>query len=285
VRAASLRNADEADRRLLLRLKLADEAEDLTEEGRQFDDAWWIFDDEERARAIFRRAMLRLPVTQALIQGLHGRAAVAVAGCLHVLARHGLGAPDADTEFRAVLSVLNAAGIVAYSRKAQSFRLSADAAPLDRPNDAPVVRVIERDRPYANVRHLRELLRGCRDYIWWADPHFSRKGLEPLHEEADRSRVREIRILSGPDQTGADAVKDFRRFRIEMATLGISAEWGVVPKADRTWHDRYLITRDQSWNVPPVNTVFKGDFSEATLTPTRPPFMDWWAHAKPLIAE
>lgn len=30
-------------------------------------------------------------------------------------------------------------------------------------------------------------------------------------------------------------------------------------------------------NVPPVNTLYKGDYSQASRTPTRPPFERWWA--------
>ena len=37
------------------------------------------------------------------------------------------------------------------------------------------------------------------------------------------------------------------------------------------WHDRFILGRSQAWNVPPVNTLFKGDYSEASKTPTRPP--------------
>jgi hypothetical protein len=41
-----------------------------------------------------------------------------------------------------------------------------------------VVRIVHPERPYSNVRNLREVLRACKDYIWWADPHFAKKGFE-----------------------------------------------------------------------------------------------------------
>lgn len=72
------------------------------------------------------------------------------------------------------------------------------------------------------------------------------------------------------------AEKDWKRFQAEMAALGISAEWRVVqPPLD--WLDRFVISRKEAWNVPPVNTLYKGDYSQAPRTPTRPPFGRWWA--------
>ena len=145
----------------------------------------------------------------------------------------------------------------------------------------PALRVIERDRPYSNVVALRRTLRACSDHIWWVDAHFSRKGLEPLTDEADATRIREIHILSGSAQVGADTGSDFKRFQNEMATLGIVAEWRVIERPDQEFHDRFIVTNGKAWNVPPINTLYKGDYSEITAT-TAPPFQAWWAKGKPL---
>ena len=40
--------------------------------------------------------------------------------------------------------------------------------------------------------------------------------------------------------------------------------------------DRYIVGRNRTWSVPPVNTLLKGDYSEILATPTRPPFERWW---------
>jgi hypothetical protein len=239
-----------------------------------------VYDEAEQVEIIHRDALLTLPATQALVQGLHGRGAVSLSGALHFLARHGMAEVDNPARLRAFLQVLNQAGIVAYSNKMQTVRITA---PLPNGGEefAPVVRVVEPDRPYSNVRHLREILRQCDGYIWWAEPHFSRKGLEPLADEADAERITEIRILSGPAQVDDKAKKDWKRFAAEMAALRIQAEWRVV-EGRPEWHDRFILSKKQAWNVPPVNTLYKGDYSEASRTPTRPPFEKWWADGKPL---
>ena len=251
----------------------------LTDVGDRFDEAWTVFGDRGAAEALLRDAFLALPQTEALVQGLHGRQPVRVDGALHLLARHAMADPSAVSEFRAFLQRLNDMGVVAYSKKAQTVRILVAVPGPEEPE--PTVRVIERDRPYSNVVALRRTLRACRGHIWWVDAHFSRKGLEPLADEADGTLVTEIRILSGPAQVGADTGADFKRFKNEMATLGITAEWRVIERTDQEFHDRFIVTKGKAWNVPPINTLYKGDYSEISIT-SLPPFEAWWSKGKPL---
>jgi hypothetical protein len=88
--------------------------------------------------------------------------------------------------------------------------------------------------------------------------------------------------LSGPDHATSEAKSDFDRFRLEMETLGIVAEWRVAKKSDIDWHDRFVVTRRNSWNVPPINTIFRGSYSEAFNTTERPPFEEWWQRGVPI---
>lgn len=111
--------------------------------------------------------------------------------------------------------------------------------------------------------------------------HLDLKAMEPLSYEADGARITEIRLLSGPANATEDAKKDLKRFAAEMKHLGITVEWRIVPKKDLDWHDRWILGRNQAWNVPPVNTLHKGDYSELNRT-RRPPFETWWAKGVPL---
>lgn len=245
--------------------------------GEAFEEAAWVYDDEATAARLFREALLGLPATQALLQGLHGRGPVSFAGTHHFMARHGLADRDDQTKLRAFLVVLNAASIVAYSNKLQTVRT---LAPVPE-EQAASLRVVEPERPYSNVLALRETLRACDDYIWWAEVHLDRKALEPLSYEADGARITEIRLLSGPANATDDAKKDLKRFAAEMRHLGITVEWRIVPKKGLDWHDRYILGRNQAWNVPPVNTLHKGDYSELSRT-RRPPYETWWGKGIPL---
>jgi hypothetical protein len=132
------------------------------------------------------------------------------------------------------------------------------------------------------VLALREILRACDGYIHWAEPHLPGKALEPLSYEADGARISEIKLLSGEGSMDDRTRKDFKRFAAEMRHRGITSEWRIVPRDKMDWHDRFILGRRQAWNVPPVNTLFKGDYSEASKTPTRPPFDRWWKVGTPL---
>jgi len=283
VRATSLDRASPGESELLERLGLAERAGVLTDDGRTFDDSWWVYGDQEIGKALFRDALMAQPETQVVVQALHGRGPISVEGVVHLLSRHGIADPDDPSAVRRFLETLNRAEIVAYSNRNQTVRVTVPVP--DEGGPAPSVRVVQPERPYSNVRHLREVLRACRDFIWWTEPHFVPKLLEPLVDEADAERISEIRILTGEPKDEGLAEKgksDFKRFRREMQTLGITAEWRVVEGRPEQ-HDRFLLERSRSWNMPPINTLLKGDYSEISETPERPPFEEWWAAAKSLI--
>jgi hypothetical protein len=241
-------------------------------------ESYYVFDKPHEAKDVHRQALLRQPVTQALIQGLHGRGLIPFDGVLHFLARHRLARLDEATPVRSVLAILNGAGIVVWSAKNQSLRVTIEL-PEASAEFEPVVRVIEPDRPFSNAMHLRQVLRSCEDYIYWAEPHLPRKSLESLVLEADRSKISEIRLVSSPKEVDDATKADWKRFRSEMKALGILAEWRVAAPGTLALHDRFIIGRHQVWNVPPVNSLHKGDYAEAFRSPNRPPFEKWWAAA------
>ncbi len=258
----------------LLDLGLFNPDTGLTEPGRAIEDAYWIQGDPDVAQPMLRKAYARTPVVEVLLQGLHGRGQTPIKGALYLLERHGLAeGSGADlTTLRGILSMLNPFDLLKFAPKHQTVR----SVTVPEEQQEPAVRVIEPDRPYSNLQQLRETLRACKEFIVWVEPHFPRKGLEPLADEADATRIKRIRILSGKSNADA-ALADYHRFQAEMKNRGISAEWRILDPMPT--HDRYIITKGGAWNVPPVNTIYKGDFSEILKTTTTPPFEGWWKKA------
>jgi hypothetical protein len=70
---------------------------------------------------------------------------------------------------------------------------------------------------------------------------------------------------------GAETGSDFKRFQKEMAALGIAVEWRVIERSDQEFHDRFMVTKGKAWNVPPVNTLYKGDESPANRVHRKSP--------------
>jgi hypothetical protein len=251
----------------------------LTVEARDVYEAAFVYANDDATRAACRAVLTRQPITQALLQTLSGRPPMAFDGVLHLLALHHLASVDEPSVLRRFLATLNELGLVVWSSKNQTVR----GAGLEQEIiEKPRIRVIQPDRPYTNVMHLRYLLRECAEYIWWAEPHLNQKALEPLATEVDPARVSEIHLLSGPTAIDDTTRRDWHRFKKEMAAVNINAEWRVLAKNAVPFHDRYLMGREGAWNVPPVNSLYKGSYAEATRCETRPPFPDWWSEGSTL---
>lgn len=141
------------------------------------------------------------------------------------------------------------------------------------------VTVVKPEEPYSNILKLRQLLRMSEEYVWWVDPHFPARGLEELIVSIDPALVREVKILSGPANVNQGAKHDFNRFGKELSNKGISAEWRILREFT---HDRFIISKKSSYNVPPLNSLLRGQYSEISRTPNEPPFKQWWEKAVPI---
>lgn len=138
---------------------------------------------------------------------------------------------------------------------------------------------IKPDAPYSNLLSLRQILRTCQGYIWWADRYFNVRGLEELLPCIDPAVVREVHILSGPDNLDERAKREFARFSQEVKPKGVLAEWRVLKSFA---HDRFILSADACFLVPSIDTILRGQYSQIRETPSRPPFEDWWGAATPL---
>jgi len=174
------------------------------------------------------------------------------------------------------------------------FGLSPPRRQRDRPRERPVpegppptraeprrAEVIRPGERFSNLVRLRQILRESEKYIWWADRYFNARGLEELIIAVDPAMVREVRILSGHDNVDERAKRDFVRFHDELLDKGITAEWRILKGFA---HDRMIIGENACYNVPSIETILRGQYSEILETPNRPPFQEWWGKAVPIDA-
>ncbi|MGQ9588588.1 MAG: DEAD/DEAH box helicase [Thermoplasmata archaeon] len=138
---------------------------------------------------------------------------------------------------------------------------------------------IRPEEPYSNLVKLRRILRESEEYIWWADLHFHSRGLEELIVCIDPAIVHDVRILSGPANVDERAKREFARFREEVQRKGINADWRVLRDFA---HDRFIVSKNACFNVPPINSILRGSYGEMLQTPNRPPFENWWDRATPI---
>jgi hypothetical protein len=199
-------------------------------------------------------------------------------GVVNLLKRHGVVSADFSLEnVRRGLRWLNECGVIAFSTKTKTVRMIADDVDAAKAGETPeLAAMISPRTPFSNLARLRRVLRTLEGEVTWADPHFSVKAFEELVDELDPARVTSLRIISGrqADLT-AKSYSDYDRFRQELAAKGIVVEWRV-DGTQRDWHDRFLVHATGSLNMPPINTLFKGDFSEIYPSAQRPPVQEWW---------
>lgn len=133
------------------------------------------------------------------------------------------------------------------------------------------------ETPFTNEMKIREIIRGSESCIYWFDKYFTRRGLEYLIQEIDESEIEEIRILTGTKQTDHRLRRDFEKFKEELQERDIESEMKVISGEDAAdIHDRWLLSENQSYNIPSINTIGRGQYTEISESSTRPPFKDWW---------
>lgn len=159
--------------------------------------------------------------------------------------------------------------------------------------DAQEKPLITPDTPFSNELMIRRTIESCRDFLYWVDKYFSRKGLEYLADSLVKDKIRSIKILMDGTpllikETGKmkeDLRNDFRKFTEEMKNRGIICELRVIvdSKVRRNIHDRWIITKDNKFNLPSPDTIARGQYSEISETSSNIPFDLWWGNSLDII--
>lgn len=178
-------------------------------------------------------------------------------------------------------------GLYLISSDNELRRVQEAAVPFD---DQVISYPIHPERPYRNRMNLYKAFANCNDYLWWVDKHFIWRGFELLSDycnQAGRPPLQEIRILGTvrvSDREMRRLRREFPDVRQELAQLGISVEMRVLD--DQTllasFHDRYLISRDIAFNLPPVGSLLRGQAGSICLDDNPLDFQNLWSHATPL---
>ena len=253
----------------------------LTLKGQQLYKLFWVHNDRPSALKTLSEAVRPALVFQVIEQELRGYNTVPEEGVLELLRLHSC-VPDGGTieKLRPLLKWVNELSLLTYSKRYKTVRVDAVEGALSLIGADPrAAAVISPRTPMSNVVRLRQIIRSLDGVVWWVDPQLSRRTLEDLVVEINFDAVTEIRLLSGDGEgvLSAKAKADFERFRDEVNMKGAKATWHADPERD--WHDRFLLDDKIVYNMPPGNTLYKGDYSEILPTEERPPVDEWWARA------
>jgi len=259
----------------------------LTDLGSDYFHAKHIVNEENLAEKILIEAIKKYELTQVICQILWGRPDLYRTNLFKLLVFKNYVNPIelSEQDIGSFLMILNKFKIISYNKRSSEIKI------LFNPRTSTtfsLTKFLSPETPYSNLRNLWEILRECKKYIYWFDKHFSAKGLEPLHDEADGNKISEIRILTGFTQNINNRMyRDFNRFNSEMATKRINCELRVIIDKQllNKIHDRWIISDNLCYNVPPINSIYQGQYSELTITNIRPPYEEWWKHGLDIIKD
>ncbi len=158
-------------------------------------------------------------------------------------------------------------------------------------SEMPPSTLIKPDTPFSNESAIIETINECREYVWWVDKYFSRKGMEWLANALQGGQVGSIRILTSASRPTLERTeglrKSFKKFRAEMKTKGIDSELKILadPKVEKSIHDRWLITKNMAYSVPSIDTIQMGQASLITRDVKPPDFEEWWNHSLDIVED
>jgi hypothetical protein len=138
--------------------------------------------------------------------------------------------------------------------------------------------LISPERLFSNKVIIWNTIKSCEDYIYWIDKYFSKEGLELLVQSLDKAKVKTVKILTSVDKADESLRRLFKDFRNEMKNNQTFCELRVIvdSKLKSSIHDRWIVSKNNSFNIPSPDVVARGQYSEVKKTDNTPPFDDWW---------
>jgi len=255
----------------------------LTPAGKHLLEDGLLRDRQGVIEDVLREQSMLHPATRALVEGEWGHQitrpkAVEIMQYAYPLSRAWL-----EGDFGRFFSTLNFVGVITYSKKNATVRINTGPPGATPHADGTL---ISPSTPYRNKRLFGAILGAANTKLWWFDSHLDRKALQFVYDEANWSKLQQVRLLSsGRSEITDNCLDDYRRIKEEMATRGMTVEWRtLLDHEDRTKHDRWVRADDQWWNVPPLSAVLANKSASLLVDKNRPPFEDWWGVATDIAA-
>lgn len=150
--------------------------------------------------------------------------------------------------------------------------------------------MIRPEKPFLNRILIQETIDKCDEYIYWVDKYFSPEGLRHLYKSLnhrEKNTIKEIKILTSLIKTDTELRNSFKEFKNDLQSNGINCELRVISdrKLYSSIHDRWIISKDKCFNLPSVDVVKRGQYSEIKETYNIPPFNEWWINSLDIILD
>ncbi len=268
--------------KFLLQISFIDKSYQLTELGKTFFTEKYVLNNEDMANAIIAGKLKEFKSVRLICQILWGRKEIKKENIINLMLMENMIDSLGKINISSFIGLLNKCKIISYNKKTGNIRILYNP----KPEDPITTAFLSPETPYSNIKYLRNCLENCEDFFYWFDKQFSSKGFEPLSDVMDGNKISEVKLLMGKTTNVNEKMKkDFLRFKKEMAIRGIKSECRVILDKSlyHNIHDRWIISKNVVYNIPPVNSIYQGQYAEIKKTDIIPPFDDWWEYGEDII--
>lgn len=241
----------------------------LTYRGKEYYTHKQIKNNAIEAKNLLSEALKLHPAVILVSQILSGSKNIKRINVYNLLKHHNF---DLDFQKNVVLNnfleILKLGEIISYNKNTRDVKVLWQ----QETNDLPSHQFISPETPFSNIKRLREIIISLKGAVYWIDKHFDKKAFEILANSLDASKINNFIIISGDQNKTQSAVTEFLRLKAELHNKGINLEWKIITDQNTLsgFHDRWLCDSNTAWNIPPVNSIFKGQESEMLKTSNKP---------------
>jgi len=235
----------------------------LTEDGKAYFELKFILKDEYNAFFAIKQKLLLNPIVNLIGQVFYGRGKISIEQLRILLNYHKIADWEIDSkEIISLLIFLNKYQVLTYDKKNRVFCLK-DPINLETPIKQYFVNPTT---PFSNIYNVRKVIRACAGDIFWVDKHFRKEGLEIILDGLAHENVNSFTIISGPENSTASAKSDFESLKNELQSRSIALNWRIVSDTSFKWHDRWIVSQDLCYNIPPVLSIIRGQRADILKT-------------------
>lgn len=235
----------------------------ITESGKSYFEALYIVKDSEAAMKIIKENLLHNPIINLVGQVFYGRGKISPDQLQLLLNYHRVSEYEIiSKDVVSLLILLNRYEIVVYDKRNRLFYLKEPMC-----IEEPIKQYyISPSTPFSNVYNIRKVFRTCLGDIYWIDKHFRKEGFEMLIDGLAYEGVRSITIISGKDNVTASAQSDYKMLKQELSERTINLSWRIIDDPSFKWHDRWIVSDNCCYNIPPVLAIIRGQRSDILKT-------------------
>ncbi len=242
---------------------LSPDSYSLSPQGRELFEIAYIYPDSQLLSERISKYLLQNPVVNLTCQAFYGRGKNGIEQLRALLNYHSVAEREVSySDVVSLLSLLNRFGIAVYDKKNKQFLVKEVNT-----SETPIVQYyINPDTPFSNIYNMRKIIRSCKGDIFWIDKHFRKEGFEILLDGLPYKGVTTVTIISGPDNVTSSAKADFALLKSELLQRSIALDWRTITNSAFKWHDRWLVSDNQCYNIPPVLAVIRGQRADILKT-------------------